>query len=440
MPRVGRVWSYVSDVEGNLRYWNKFINLSKVLFRKNDGKLALCENSGFIFGGDAVDKGQGDIRVVRDLLQLKEDYYHRVHLLIGNRDANKLRFASELEQEVALATPYWIREENRVSYSQYLTSGGWKDDKVHRMKWMLAYTMGSETTFQNRKQELEILGRDSSDEAVVQSYLDSITPGGEDTFMLNYLKSGSIMVIIGSTVVVHGGIHDTNFGTVPGDDVIREDVNEWASDLNGFAKLQLQSYENYPYWRSLPDLNTGIGNRGGDSLIRYGIPGKVNRTVVYSSFLKNGNPRHVSEKTTNYLNKNGIHRVFVGHVPHGDCPTVIATDKLQVLLADTSYSDMSKHDNRGDAVSEILLNEDDQSVFVHGVLKDNREIQYYLDCPGKFSNLGDSYVGKQLKDGYWVKSKLADSDMYLICKGEGHALSYKWMTPNELQENIISNL
>ena len=99
---ASRVWSYVTDVEGNVNYWNNFINISRVVNREEDGRLTLKENSGFIFGGDSVDKGNGDIRVVRDLLQLQRDYPDRVHLIIGNRDANKLRFSSELENEKTL--------------------------------------------------------------------------------------------------------------------------------------------------------------------------------------------------------------------------------------------------------------------------------------------------------------------------------------------------
>ena len=60
------------------------------------------------------------------------------------------------------------------------------------------------------------------------------------------------------------------------------------------------------------------------------------------------------------LNASGIRRLVLGHTPHGDCPTIIksggqgaADPHLEVIMADTSYSDMKAADNRGEAVSEV---------------------------------------------------------------------------------------
>ena len=50
----------------------------------------------FVFGGDAFDRGAGDLRVARLLIDLKRRYPDRVVLIIGNRDANKMRLTSEL--------------------------------------------------------------------------------------------------------------------------------------------------------------------------------------------------------------------------------------------------------------------------------------------------------------------------------------------------------
>jgi hypothetical protein len=52
-----------------------------------------------VFGGDAVDKGPGDIRLCRQLVSLKRRHPERVFLLVGNRDLNKLRYAAELSAE-----------------------------------------------------------------------------------------------------------------------------------------------------------------------------------------------------------------------------------------------------------------------------------------------------------------------------------------------------
>jgi hypothetical protein len=53
----------------------------------------------FVYGGDTQDKGIGDIRFTKLLLALKQEHPDRVQLIIGNRDANKLRLAAELHAD-----------------------------------------------------------------------------------------------------------------------------------------------------------------------------------------------------------------------------------------------------------------------------------------------------------------------------------------------------
>lgn len=99
---------YVTDVEGNWDYFLSFVercqvlNAHKVWENGNITSLHLSlkgDDSYFVFGGDAVDKGPGDIRLVRALVDLKRRYPDRVFLIVGNRDVNKLRFTAELSQE-----------------------------------------------------------------------------------------------------------------------------------------------------------------------------------------------------------------------------------------------------------------------------------------------------------------------------------------------------
>ena len=87
------------------------------------------------------------------------------------------------------------------------------------------------------------------------------------------------------------------------------------------------------------------------------------------------------------LNRCGIRRLVVGHTPHGDCPTIIKSGGpslrspcLEVIMADTSYSDMTAADNRGIAVAEVALRAD-ATIDVHGVLRDGQALEYTLS-PG----------------------------------------------------------
>ena len=89
---------YVTDIEGNYSFWQRYIDLSQVLTRNETTKNIELKNEGchFVFGGDLWDRGPGDMRVLGDLLKLKRRYPERVHFVLGNRDLNKLRLLAEL--------------------------------------------------------------------------------------------------------------------------------------------------------------------------------------------------------------------------------------------------------------------------------------------------------------------------------------------------------
>ena len=110
---------YLSDIEGHWGYFLECVRRSNVLdwedaddctpslssaLNEGGGEMNILfkrltlrgNNTHFVYGGDTVDKGPGDIRLVRALVNLKRRYPDRVHLLVGNRDLNKLRLPSEL--------------------------------------------------------------------------------------------------------------------------------------------------------------------------------------------------------------------------------------------------------------------------------------------------------------------------------------------------------
>ena len=84
--------AYVTDVEGNINYWNRYKQISSVLSDDTQvpGKLVLKDGCQLVYGGDVVDRGDGDLRILRDLMQLKRAYPTRVHFILGNRDLNKV--------------------------------------------------------------------------------------------------------------------------------------------------------------------------------------------------------------------------------------------------------------------------------------------------------------------------------------------------------------
>jgi hypothetical protein len=90
---------YCTDVEGNYEYWKRYVRLSKVLDRAENGSLQLKPHCHFVYGGDVCDRGNGDLRILKDLIELKNSNPERVHLILGNRDLNKIRLLTELQPE-----------------------------------------------------------------------------------------------------------------------------------------------------------------------------------------------------------------------------------------------------------------------------------------------------------------------------------------------------
>ena len=182
--------AYVTDVEGNLEYWDQYIDSSDVIKREAPcegevrGLLTLEDNTEVVYGGDVCDRGTGDIRFFLEMLSLKERYPDRVHFILGNRDLNKLRFAFETT-EAQLSEPpkcYWLKGPDKGPYDFKADKSepeGTPDKLSDRVKWMLKKTMGSPDCFEYRKEELGILGTHDDDETVAQSFVDSVRSDGK---------------------------------------------------------------------------------------------------------------------------------------------------------------------------------------------------------------------------------------------------------------------
>jgi len=174
---------------------------------------------------------------------------------------------------------------------------------------------------------------------------------------------------------------------------------------------------------------------------------------------KTGMPMGVPDEAMATLNKGGIRRVVVGHTPHGTCPTIIKTGGpgmeepgLVVVMADTSYSDMKAPDNRGRAVSEVLLLDNGQ-MHVHGRLPDLRELRYSLpdgvggvehpemvgwDLPQMSTSLASAIspdVPAMLGDDAFFVKAFLDSDhdqAYMLQHVNGFVNKYVFLRPNEV--------
>ena len=237
---------YVTDVEGNLSYFDRWVAESGVLrYREGTQDLELVhERAYFVYGGDVMDRGDGSLRLARRLVDLKKRYPERVVLLAGNRDLNKVRLTSELASDDlarpynSIPGPFW--DPKAPTLAQYLENlaaeravpAAELDCRAERLRYYLRHTLGCPHTFEMRRSELALLanggGRSDgtvgaggaggnrcetvnvvSDEEVVQSMLDDIRPpdkGERCGVLREYLGLSCIAACLGNTMFVHGAM------------------------------------------------------------------------------------------------------------------------------------------------------------------------------------------------------------------------------------------
>lgn len=113
---------YVTDIEGNIDFWRRFCSLSEVIEDADglDG-LRLHRGCHLVFGGDSVDKAAGDLRFLRSLLGLRRRHPDRVHLVLGNRDINKMRLLAELSPG-----PHWLPADDHPGVCGVRESNSWR--------------------------------------------------------------------------------------------------------------------------------------------------------------------------------------------------------------------------------------------------------------------------------------------------------------------------
>ena len=182
-------------------------------------ELVLEPGCHFVFGGDLVDKGPGDIRLCRQLVALKRRHPDRVFLLVGNRDLNKVRYTAELGEDDmarpidAIPQAHWDPKATTLREHLSAVTGGGDEaalraanTREERLRYMHQHTLGCPDTFEFRRQELALLeGREPSsvtDEQVVENFIADIA--SEDGALRQYLAHADVAVVLGNTLFVHG--------------------------------------------------------------------------------------------------------------------------------------------------------------------------------------------------------------------------------------------
>lgn len=489
--------AYITDVEGNIDWFERCVKICPVLSYKGDpalgtvansidAELVLEEGAYFVFGGDIVDKGPGDIRLCRQLVALKQKHPDHVFLIVGNRDLNKLRYAAELGA-ADLARPidaipriHWDRKATTLREHLQSIVGADASEaafqaantRAERLRYMHLHTLGCAQTFEFRRQEMALLNsRDTAgigDEEVVDNFLFDINDGRGD--LRQYLLHGSAAALVGNTLFVHGAIDAQTMGVVPQHtrfELPSEklppaadglNVPEWVAGMNAYVAAGLADHAARPDWSA--DRTT----RGGESLMalqnRCAMWG---RTVVSNCYADGGNiappqteaeiaaawargeqePLRFEGVKSNprdhalaaWLRAGGVRRVVTGHRPVGDSPAVCSSTYtgVEVVTADTSFSDMRAADCRGAAVTAVLVSgesADANQLEFFGTLHDGRQYHGRLaTLGGDGEGLGgDPLLGTEAAEGWWYKARVMGegaTEVYLQCQGAGRTVRYR---------------
>ena len=264
-------------------FWLRYCELSEVIVQQDGelSQLSLAPGCHFVFGGDAVDKGGGDLAFLRSLLGLKARHPDRVHLILGNRDINKMRLSAELAPENWVAAGahegvYWGQTagpdgapSTPATFLARQPEGRRADTRAARLRYTLAETMGSPRAFELRRAELvgERAGAEVDDEEVLGSYMCSLERGG---LMRRLLQQGQLAARLGDALFVHGAVNARSAGVVPGVDGRLGCVSEWCDALNGFARDEVAA------WAAACDAGEGhawAGQRWGAGRDFFARPG-----------------------------------------------------------------------------------------------------------------------------------------------------------------------
>ncbi|HEX4422785.1 MAG TPA: hypothetical protein VH165_32945 [Kofleriaceae bacterium] len=364
--------AYLTDVEGR---WDKIASFAdgNPHVRIDGTALRLAEGVTFVFGGDSIDRGPHGRRILATLTGARRDYGDRVVLLAGNRDLNKLRLARDLVVPPPGAPPGASRAE--------------------LLRWILTATMGAPQAFAHRAAELATAGAPAGDDAVVDSFLDDVRPGGA---VLAYLHAARLAYRAGPTLFVHGGVSRENLLASPGGGISR-DVDGWIAALDRFYAAELATFA-----------------AGGvpEALIAYQAPRPgthLNQaSVVYARPTDDdGNPHLPEPDVIAQLRAGGIERVVVGHTPSGDCPAILHDDGFELVLGDNSYG-------RIEHGSQLAFTDAETTVRGATELDDGTRLPVaYRHARGDRS----ARIGRRDHDtGQLVKAPLA-GDRYLLFRG-----------------------
>jgi len=471
---------FLSDLEGNGEKWDTFIKSSgcfqgysppinknlngfkNVQQMRSRQSLKLNNNCSFFFLGDAVDKGNDTIRILRDLVYLKEVYINDVFLVPGNREINKLRWLQEFSKDGKIVPDNFYK----FTMSKF---------PIQEAKGLIASknfnglfnkyfggTFGAPKAMEFRSQELGLDNlRQSNYNQWITTILKSLredvetyknnTGGPSRGLLRRYLELSSMVVRYNDLLLSHGYIGPDSLGKVPlnngrynsYDINTLRDIDNWIRALNKFKKDNLRVIiEKGHYGQTQKNANRqgrSHAKFAGNDLILYQEPlldGKYSfnqNSVVLgrnSNGQDSGNAFDILEgahqQATLKLSKAGINVRVSGHTPVGQSSFI---QKANIPGGPVSWSinvDNSAEHTQMPGVANIFKLINNKTFYTSSTVKLNESMQA---VKATFSKAGDdaSELGHRYNcqnKVYTVLSKLRNTNKHLLYRGDKVGRAY----------------
>jgi hypothetical protein len=442
---------FLSDLEGNSGKWDIFIKTSGCFMGssppinvKQSGyqnvqnliksrPFGLNTNCKFFYLGDVVDKGEGSIRILRDLVYLKSSNPERVFLLPGNRELNKLRWLQEISPSGEINVNNFYRftqtkvpaelakNPKELNESYFGKSFGAPNAMDLRSK-ELGWDHLKSANFNEWSKKILINLRED-----VESFDDSPGSGPSKGLLLKYLQLSQMLIRYNDIILSHGFIGADNFGRIPkigtrsvyGVDSDQMpikspgDFQQWTLKLNEFLKSMIITLTSKKYADKVDDKTRYLGEelilyQEPTLKIRSGRPNDFNQESVILGRNSNasdfGNAFNLGIEEegvlSETLNSMGIKVRVAGHTPVGQSPLIQKIINKQKPKDPPSWSiniDASAEHTNMPNITSIFKLIDNNSFY----------IQSFVTIGGKsgYSKKMETTFKKDGKDG----SKIGDA-------------------------------
>ncbi len=419
---------YLTDLEGSWTRLQAFYEKSGAFDKDVNGQYHLKPHVRFVYGGDAHDRFLGDLRVVRDLVRLKEETPGLVTLIAGNREIVKMRIWLEL---FATHFPQAIRG-YPADVIQSWTTGGAQDRAVDRLKFILEKTMGAPQAFQLRAKELDEMDLAHDDNSVVASYLFSFRPSGEFRKLLKYSQ---LAEIFGPNLFVHSSITKENIGLIPGQPVRERNVRIWKNRLNDWYQTQISE------WEQAVDREkawSGIGDRPANDLILYPLPApgqkiKQDNVVTGRNIDDHNNLVLPDPEVIKILTEQGIHRLIGGHTPSGHAACIARTvdGSFESIVADNSYC---KNEN---VVSVVRIK--NLKLRVTGEFNPVPEKNIFIPISATTEIFKPSFIGQKFPDDQSLIIGMTPEGQFVSFRMQNYKNQYDIQTTDAVCKRLIAH-